>query len=1501
MVSVGARAETKMPEGVKGWWYYISIFPLKSGYAKSPRDACVQNAANHFGTRLISMAPSTITVAPRFECFYMNPVRGRVWGYTDTHLVCHPGYKAKGPGVCVKDAEPSRSSSCNPSDAGYAVSNPVALASGAKVQSETDFPGSAKGTLRITRTYRTLRDGASDQSAGQAWSFSFDRSFVAVTIPNSRKENPPASVKGAFGDGASFDFYRSDAGTFVSKHDTRLTLQSVSATFDDWMLTTGEGTIERFKKINGKYLLLSSHSAEGVGQFYTYTADNKLATIADASGRMLTVTWTGNTVASITSSTGSVRYRYEMENLDEDDPVPGTERLTAVEVLDLSERLLTTRSYHYEDQYNRHLLTGITDENGARFATYAYSESGKAIMSEHAGGANRHTFAYPERTKRVVTDPVGTQRQIDLTYGPDSAGRMARASQFGGAGCGPGYSQLTYDRAGRPNSIIDFNEKKTCMITEPVRGLLSSVVSGLPAAAVCPASGTTVIPAMSRRVSTEWHPDVQLATAIASPRQIVRYVYNGQRDASKNVANCADNAMLPNGKPVIVLCSKTVLATRDINGAQGFAALPDGRARIWRYNYNAAGQLLTQTGPADAAGRISAITHSYYNDTTETHIKGDLASTQNAASEVTQFLEYTKDGLASRVKRADGVLVNLSYGTGRRIVSSTLEDGKGGAEATLYAYDDAGQLTGITSPDGATLTLSYDDAHRLTGASDGAGNRLSLTLDNMGNATREQLRNAAGDLVRESISAFDALSRLASVQEGSQSPATTFLYDRSGNLTAMRDALGRIIKNQFDNLDRMEKTALPPAAPGKPATTIGYGYDHQDSLVSVTDPRRLTTRYTLNGYGQRSALSSPDTNTATYEFDDAGKLVSSRDGRGITTSYLYEAAGHVTKVGATTFEYGRAGSITTGRLAAMTDESGRSSFAYDGFGRLQTQVQTVGNGAAAKQFAIAFKRGTSGTSTGHVTSLTYPSGNRIDVAYGAAGQATSLTLFGPGVTGPTTLLSNIRYTPLGAVQSWTWGNPASQNAYKREFDEIGRVKSYPLGSLGGNGNLRTLRYDHANRITSTAHTGTPAAASLDQTYTYDDLDRLIGVEGRNVSQAFEYDANGNRIKARFGSGTYANRIHSASNRMTRTTGPTPAKTNTYDGAGNLTGDGSAKYTYGTSGRLAAVASAGVTTSYTYNGFGERVAKVSSTGSTTYYVYDHAGRLVGEYDHTGKALQETVYLGDMPVAVIKPGVNQNALAEVYNVYPDHILTPRMITRRSDNRMVWRWDNADPFGLQQPDESPSGLPKFTYNPRFPGQVYDKETNNHYNYFRDYDPQTGRYIQSDPIGLAGGMNTYSYVDGNPLSAIDPLGLELTRVNLNGVGATYLDSAFVPKVQAFIQNAQASGVALSFNSAYRSPQQQAGLQNDPTAITPASTSLHSCGFAVDVNYSSLGTSNGMTGNQKRAAIRAAAAAAGLNWGGNFADTDPPHFYHDPGFSRAPVVAAAYMRFLQLSATGGQ
>ena len=113
------------------------------------------------------------------------------------------------------------------------------------------------------------------------------------------------------------------------------------------------------------------------------------------------------------------------------------------------------------------------------------------------------------------------------------------------------------------------------------------------------------------------------------------------------------------------------------------------------------------------------------------------------------------------------------------------------------------------------------------------------------------------------------------------------------------------------------------------------------------------------------------------------------------------------------------------------------------------------------------------------------------------------------------------------------------------------------------------------------------------------------------------------------------------------------------------------------------------------------------------------------------------------------------ATIFYVHSDQLRTPRLITQAADNQVRWKWDNTDPFGNSLPNENPTNLGQFTYNLRFPGQYFDQETGTHFNWMRDYDPRVGRYIESDPIGLLGGINTYAYVGGDPLNGIDPRGL--------------------------------------------------------------------------------------------------------------------------------------------------
>jgi RHS repeat-associated protein len=126
------------------------------------------------------------------------------------------------------------------------------------------------------------------------------------------------------------------------------------------------------------------------------------------------------------------------------------------------------------------------------------------------------------------------------------------------------------------------------------------------------------------------------------------------------------------------------------------------------------------------------------------------------------------------------------------------------------------------------------------------------------------------------------------------------------------------------------------------------------------------------------------------------------------------------------------------------------------------------------------------------------------------------------------------------------------------------------------------------------------------------------------------------------------------------------------------------------------------------------------------------------------------MDDMPVAVVEGST-------LRYIETDHLNTPRALIDPARNLPVWRWDlQVSAFGEHAANEDPDGdatLVKF--NLRFPGQYLDAETGLHYNYFRDYEPGNGRYVQSDPIGLDGGVSTYAYGLSNPIRYSDPAGL--------------------------------------------------------------------------------------------------------------------------------------------------
>jgi len=755
----------------------------------------------------------------------------------------------------------------------------------------------------------------------------------------------------------------------------------------------------------------------------------------------------------------------------------------------------------------------------------------------------------------------------------------------------------------------------------------------------------------------------------------------------------------------------------------------DGKSRLWRYTYNSYGQLETEDGPRTDVQDI--IRYDYDG-------QGNLSAVTDPNQRVTRYPEYSESGKLLAMVDPNGTATRYGYDERDRLTSVTESAaGQSVGELTLYGYDGAGHLTGVRLPDGSAITYGYDDAGRLTSVHDTLGNHIAYTLNSAGDRIREDSYDPSQVLVQTMARTFNVLGRLSELHGADAADVTRFGYDDNGNQTSVQDPLhAKASVNGYDALNRLVASIDPLNG------QVGYRYDAQDNLRQVTDPRGLVTGYAYNGFNELTALTSPDTGATGYAYDPAGNLLSKTDARHVTANYRYDAANRLTGITypdetlAYVYDEATGGGGAIGRLTTLSDGSGRTRYAYDAQGRVVGKSQQLGadsNIAGRRDLGQAY-------TDGLLTGMSLPSGAQVTYRYNSDGRVREILVNGR------VILTDVDHFVFDEPRNWT--TPAGR--YQRGYDLDGRVSGFTAGSQAP-----ALQYDAAGRITQQG----------DWSYGYDDNDRLTGALRTGQSQTWQYDATGNRTQQTDGASVTGYDIEHASNRLAAVN----TQARAYDPAGNTMQADGKTFVYSGRNRLVEVKQGVLTLArYAYNGAGERVCVAATGGScptstsagSNYrqYVYDD-GHVVGEYDGAGGLIAEHVWLGDTPVAVLKPAASAASFGgtvagdvAVYYVHPDHLDTPRTIVNGA-NAPVWTWDSA-PFGETAADENPSSLGSFAYSLRFPGQQFDATTGLHYNYFRDYEPNLGRFVQSDPIGLEAGVATYAYVDSDPVAAFDPDG---------------------------------------------------------------------------------------------------------------------------------------------------
>lgn len=523
-----------------------------------------------------------------------------------------------------------------------------------------------------------------------------------------------------------------------------------------------------------------------------------------------------------------------------------------------------------------------------------------------------------------------------------------------------------------------------------------------------------------------------------------------------------------------------------------------------------------------------------------------------------------------------------------------------------------------------------------------------------------------------------------------------------------------------------------------------------------------------------------------FTYDAMGNVLTKTDARGMVSTLTYDVSHRLASISYTSgvgttlvYDGGTSPSPTDlGNLTKISDESGNTTFSYDVLGRVISKAVII-NG---KSFNVRYGYGTTGSSAGSLTSIAYPGGSTVNYGYGQDGKVSFVTVNpvnsnGAGVSATSfNIMSAIPINALNKVSGWIWGDGITNT---KTFDSFGRISTFFLGNPAGigvaSGSQRTVSYDAAGKPTAFAHTNSVGPqTALDHSYGYDGRSRVINASIAGTQSGYDYDLSNNRTDLVVNGSDLVQTIATSNNRVVSAQAPGPVtQAFTYDASGNVQNDGTYSYTYSARGRMSSATTTGGAVAYLYNAKEQRVYKSGPTAvvptGAAYFVYDESGHLLGEYDANGAPVYETIYIGDAPVALLKTtgtAASSNLTVTPYNVYTDHLGTPRVVTRSNDEAIVWRWDSSDAYGGSAANQNPSALGTFVYNQRFQGQIFDAETGNIQNWNREYSPRIGRYLESDPIGLRGGINTYSYVGGNPVSYVDPYGL-FTLVG--GVGGSF------------------------------------------------------------------------------------------------------------------------------------
>lgn len=1053
-----------------------------------------------------------------------------------------------------------------------------------------------------------------------------------------------------------------------------------------------------------------------------------------------------------------------------------------------------------------------------RYATYGYQADGKAVLSTHADNIDKVTLRFDRPGLTTVTNSQGQQTTYRYATVADDY-RLLEVRGAGCALCGPSNQRYGYDRLGRLTGVTLLDAQGTALqqvqteldhfgrVSRLSRMDYRNGKAGAPLLLARYEYGRpgVVGPTLIARPSV-----------VPGKEAVTRILYGRERTAQQPLA-LQQSGYVPTyeGRGVTQVLRRATgyrydaagrmveqdgplpNAPHDASPANSDISLTDYDGRTGLPVRNVApGNVVSEVIERDEAlrpvrvrvtdGVLVQTTTTRYNwrgQPLEVSVEGhfnDAAGKPDTTSTLRRVRSYRYNAM--------GLLSSMSIG---------------GVLTTHVLYDAAGRPTHRILPDGSQIVLTQDTEGRKQtelryASADDLRNRIDFRYDQANRLT--EVSDSLGLLRRNG---YNDAGQLAFTSNG-LGVASRYTYDDRGLLAQRSDADGTADAAQI----RLRHDVLGQATSITDANGVATErrYDDFGRKVMEANADRGVTLYQHDVAGRIVARIDQTGNTARFSYDHANRLLVLGAGtQTALTHYRYEGL--------------RLAAVVVTRDGNPDHAVEQTEFRYDALGQVSEERQWLAKVEAASARAPALRSValTSPAGLRFITRNSYdgagrllqqilPDGHRLSYRYAPSGARLQQVLFDEQV-----VVTDIEQTIVGGMSGHTFGNGVRQ---QMRFDGRGRMTQLQAqrGAVpGGTGWWTKLgawwqgqqpteplvyrqdnQYDQAGRLVEVQRAqgiaGANRASAWREHYRYDGLNRLTSSTIDQGAQArYTYDRGGNRTSVE-AAGAALRYVYSGGSNRLQTASSDAAGTPMQAGwlyhaagmplaqlgVGPDAGARSLRIAYNAGRRPVAVyaANARPLARYAYGSLGERMAKTvygsDGVGRTSYSLYREQ-RLAAETDAEGRITVHYIYLYGKPVAKVDivpdnstaahawravGGAADGTVARLSAIHTDHLGVPQAMTD-GQQRVVWQ-ARSDAFGAAtvsyaaQVDGKPMEM-----RLRLPGQVYDPETGLHQNYYRDYDPRTGRYTTADPMGVEGGLNPYAYAGSNPLSNLDPLGL--------------------------------------------------------------------------------------------------------------------------------------------------